>query len=712
MAVINKIRQYSWVAIFFIAFAVVAFIAADLLGPNGIGVLGGTDTSVGTINGEKVKREEFEAEVNMVSQSYQNQTGKAPDNAQLVSIREQAWNNIMFRRCYVPQFEKLGIDVSDKEMEAMIQGNDTTFIHSFVRGQQQFQNPTTKKFDKNEVIKFLQGMNKMPPMAQFQWRNFEDAVKKDRLKNKYEDLFKASVYVTQAEAEAQYQAQNTKAEVKFVYVPYTSIPDSTLKASDDEMKTYMNKYPEKFKGQEMRSLEYVAFDIKPSKKDSSLLFDDIKKLAREIAATDNDSLFVQNNAENPTPVTFQSINQIPLSMLEKTPVILKGGVYGPVLDGKSYKIFKVIDEKADSLTFVRSSHILIKADKTASAEDRTAAEKKANDILQQIKDGADFAEMAKKHGSDGTAQTGGDLGWYQKGGNFVKDFENALFSTEKMGLMPNLVKTDFGYHIVKITYPQTKKKYKMAVIDRTLDPAQDTKDEIFRKAEEFRNVTKTSEEFRNQIKKNPTLVLQKAERLTTTSTDLNDIKGAREVIRWSFSEANINDVSGVFEISEANKYVVATLSAKAEKDVPNIDAFKEQLKSEVIKEKKQAQIIKKLGEAKGALEDVAKNYGTAALFNTAADVNMANNMVGTTGFNPVGVGKTFGLKAGKRTKPFADESGVLVIELVKINEAAKTADYSQFRNQVADPLKQRVQYSVSEAIREASNINDLRYKTY
>ncbi len=711
MAVINKIRQYSWVAIFFIAFAIVAFIAADLLGPNGIGVLGATDTSVGTINGEKVKREDFEAEVNRVSQNYQNQTGKAPDETQLTSVREQAWNDIMFNRSYIPQFKKLGIDVSSKELEAMVQG-DTAFIHSFVRGQQQFQNPTTKKFDKNEVIKFLQGMPKMPPMAQFQWKNFEEAIKKDRMKTKYEDLLKNSVYVTQAEAEMQYQAQNTKAEVKYVYVPYTSIPDSTLKASDDEMKAYMNKYPEKFKGQEMRSIEYVTFDIKPSKKDSAVLFDEIKKLAREIAVAENDSLFVQNNAENPTPVAFQSMKDIPLAMLEKTPVILKGGVYGPVLDGKAYKIFKVVDEKTDSLTFVRSSHILIKAEKTASAEDRAAAEKKAGDILQQIKEGANFADMAKKHGTDGTASVGGDLGWYQKGGNFVKDFENALFSTDKKGLMPNLVKTDFGYHIVEITYPQTSKKYKMAVVDKSLDAAENTKNEVFRKAEEFRNNVKTSEEFRAQIKKNPTLVLQKAERLTTTSTDLNDIKGAREVIRWAFSEGNINDVSVVYEISEANKYIIATLTAKAEKDKANVEAFKEQLKAEVIKEKKQAIIIKKLGEAKGNLEEVAKNYGTPALFNTVADVNMANNMVGTTGFNPTGVGKTFGLKAGKRTKPFADESGVLVIELIKINEAAKTADYSQFRNQVADPLKQRVQYSVGEAVKEASNIEDYRYKFY
>ncbi|TAE73941.1 MAG: peptidylprolyl isomerase [Bacteroidetes bacterium] len=711
MAVINKIRQYSWVAIFFIAFAIVAFIAADLLGPNGIGVLGAPDTSVGSINGEKVKREEFDAEVSMVSQNYQNQTGKAPDETQLVSIREQAWNNIMFRRSYTPQFEKLGIDVSQKELVAMIQG-DSTFIHSFVSQQQQFQDPVTKKFDKNQVIKFLQQMPKAAPMQQYQWKNFEEAIKKDRLKNKYEDLFKNSVYVTQAEAEAQYQAQNTKAEVKYVYVPYTSIADSTLKATDEEMKAYLNKYPEKFKGQETRSLEYVAFDIKPSKKDSALLFDEIKKLAREIATTENDSLFVLNNAENPTPISFKPIKDIPLAMLEKTPVILKGGLYGPVLDGKAYKIFKIIDEKADTVASVRSSHILFKADKAASAEDKAAAEKKANDILQQIKDGADFAEMAKKHGSDGTAQTGGDLGWYQKGGNFVKDFENALFSTDKMGLMPNLVKTDFGYHIVKITYPQTKKQYKMAVIDKSLDPGEDTKNEIFRKAETFRNTVKNTEDFRNEIKKNPTLVLQKAERLNTNSTDLNDIKGAKEIIRWSFSDGNINDVSVVSEISEANKYVIATITAKSEKDKASIEGFKEQLKAEVIKEKKQAQIMKKLGEGKGTLEEIAKGYGTAALFNTVADVNMANNMVGTSGFNPVGVGKSFGLKPGKRTKPFIDESGVMIIELVKINEAAKTADYSQFRNQVADPLKQRVQYSVSEAIKEASNIDDNRHKIY
>jgi peptidyl-prolyl cis-trans isomerase D len=712
MAVINRIRKYSWVAVLFIAFAIVSFIAADLLGPNGINLLGGTDMTVGVVNGQKISREEFEMEVNFVSGQYQAQTGKSPDEQQLISLREQAWNNVIFRRAYVPQFEKLGISVSDKELTAMVQG-DTLFIHPFVRGQQQFQDPATKKFDKTQVIKFLQGLAKMPQMAQVQWKNFEEAVRKDKLRSKYEDLFKLSVYVTKAEAEAQYQAQNTKAEAKYVYVPYTSIPDSTIKTTEEELKAYMKKYPEKFKGQEMRSLEYVAFDIKPSKKDSASLFDEIKSLARDLAKTENDSSFVQNNAENPTPITFQSINQVPMAFLEKTPVILKGGVYGPFLDGKAYKIVKVIDEKADSLSFVRSSHILIKVEKNASAEEKAAAEKKANDILQQIKDGADFAEMAKKYGTDGTAQQGGDLGWYQKGGNFVKDFENALFSTDKMGLMPNLVKTEFGYHIVKITYPQTKKKYKLAIVDKSLDPSTETKDETFRKAEEFRNLCKNAEELRKEVKKNPTLILAKAERLMTSSTNLNEINGAREVIRWAFSnETDLNEVSSVFEINEANKFVVATLTAKATKDEPNIDVFREQLKAEVIKEKKQADILKKIGDGKGNLEEIAKKYGNAAVYNTATDVNMAGSNFGSTGFNPRAIGKTFGLKEGKRTKPFVDESGVLIVELVKITPAAKTADYSQFRNQVGDPIKQRVQYMISEALKDAANVDDRRYKFY
>jgi len=93
---------------------------------------------------------------------------------------------------------------------------------------------------------------------------------------------------------------------------------------------------------------------------------------------------------------------------------------------------------------VRASHILIKSDK-----DDAAAKAKAEALLKQVKSGADFAALAKKNSEDeGSAKNGGDLDYFGRG-RMVKEFEDAAFSLQP-GQMSDVVKSPFGYHIIKV----------------------------------------------------------------------------------------------------------------------------------------------------------------------------------------------------------------------------------------------------------------------
>jgi len=85
-----------------------------------------------------------------------------------------------------------------------------------------------------------------------------------------------------------------------------------------------------------------------------------------------------------------------------------------------------------------------------------ASKKLAEDVLGQIKNGANFEEMAKKYGEDGTSANGGDLGWFAKG-KMVPEFEEAAFKLNKGELAPELVQTEFGYHIIKVEDKKTEK---------------------------------------------------------------------------------------------------------------------------------------------------------------------------------------------------------------------------------------------------------------
>ena len=106
------------------------------------------------------------------------------------------------------------------------------------------------------------------------------------------------------------------------------------------------------------------------------------------------------------------------------------------------------DKNPDEFTGVRASHILIKPDGSDEAS-KKKARTAIDDVLKQAKAGTDFGELAKKHSSDGSAQQGGDLGFFTKG-RMVPEFSNAAFKLQP-GQVSDVVETQFGYHIIKVT---------------------------------------------------------------------------------------------------------------------------------------------------------------------------------------------------------------------------------------------------------------------
>lgn len=105
---------------------------------------------------------------------------------------------------------------------------------------------------------------------------------------------------------------------------------------------------------------------------------------------------------------------------------------------------------------MRASHILIMVDQQASAADKQKARAKADDLLKQIRAGADFAKLAQEQSGCPSSKQGGDLGFFGKG-QMVKPFEDAVWAM-KTGEVSGVVETQFGYHIIKLTEKRAKDK--------------------------------------------------------------------------------------------------------------------------------------------------------------------------------------------------------------------------------------------------------------
>ncbi|MDQ4139794.1 MAG: SurA N-terminal domain-containing protein, partial [Bacteroidota bacterium] len=467
MSLINKIREKSGVAVGLIALAMIVFmVLGDLLGPQSR--LFGNNNVVGEIAGKEITIEEFDQVLEGIKNNYASQTGKQPNENEMTSLREQAWNQLIVKVAYQKELDRLGISVSDDELIDMVQGNN---IHPAIK--QAFTNPQTQQFDRSLVKNYLkEQLPKAAPEQRAAWDNFESNLGPERSLTKYNNLIRLSNYVTTVEAKRSLEEQNNKVNIKYLLVPFSSISDSSIKVTDDQLKAYFEKNKDKYKVEEGRSVAYVTIPVQPSKEDSIATKEEFDQVVKQFATVENDSLFVSANSDVPFNGQYVNPGSVPEKL--KNANLQKGAIFGPYLENGMYTIYKVTDVKDNGPASARASHILIRWDNETPAA-KAAAKKKAQDVLNQIKGGADFAMMARQFGTDGTASVGGDLGYFSAGA-MVAPFEKAVFDAKSAGLLPQLVETQFGYHIIKVTAPKTTRSYQIATVQRAVTPSETTRD--------------------------------------------------------------------------------------------------------------------------------------------------------------------------------------------------------------------------------------------
>lgn len=699
MAIITKIRERAGLAVGIVALSLGLFIVgSDLLGPNS--QLFGNKQIVAEIDGEDVSYEELQKEIAQLEYDFSVQQGKNPSEQDMQGIREQAWNQLIFKKLFQPQAQAAGVLISDEEKVDMVQGNN---IHAAIK--QTFVNQETREFDKSLVENFLRNIDKAQPQQKAAWYNFEGKLPDDRLRTKFESLLTKTNYVTTAEAKREYETQMAKGQFQYLFVPYSIIADSTIKVTDEDLQAYLTKNQYKYKSQDTRTLDYVEFKITPSAEDSAYFQKELSELKAEFATAENDTAFAKAKSDVADVYKSINVNELPTDLAPNPDALTKGEIYGPFASGSTYNLYKLIDKVNEGGYFAKASHILFKAD-SKSDTSKANAKKRAMDILSRIKKGESFEDMARQYGTDGTASQGGDLGWFGEN-RMVKPFEDAVFNFAGRGLLPNPVETDFGYHIIKVTEPKTNMKYKVVSIQRTISPGDQTKDNIYRLANEFKSKVNDQATFDTMAAKNPKLIKKTANNLTKMSTYVNDIPEARGLVQWAFQdETKMGDI----RLTEFNdRYVVAIKTKETNEGPARLDDVRDVLKMEVIKEKKAAMMLERL---KGkSLEEMAKAYGNGATVNTAADISLSTYSFGDFQYDPEVVGKAMGLKPNAQTKPFMAANGVGVVKMTQFTPAPETKDYSTYKAQLEQKNQGKGnQYYINEALKEVAKVKDNRVK--
>ncbi|MBA3649755.1 MAG: SurA N-terminal domain-containing protein [Chitinophagales bacterium] len=706
MAIISKIRnRLGPIIVIVIGLALGVFVLETALNSNS-SLLKGNKDIVGVVDGNEIHYRDFQNKVDTALNSYKQQTNQnSLDDNTTYMLRDQTWNQMVNDMINGEEFHKLGLTISVNELTDMFMGKDPI---SEIR--KPFTNPQTGTFDPQAVKNYINNLDKPqqgdqtpPGQRRAQWVAFEKAAKQQRMVEKYANLVKGGLYIPKWQAQMDYDEKNTHAEVKYVMVPYTSISDSAVKVTDADIQTYIDAHKEQFKQDENRKLEYVIFSVKPSLQDSEEVVKQINNIYTKLSLAPDDTNDLKLNADNGIDRFYYSKENIASAKVRDTLLKLNiGSLIGPYFEDGAYKIVKLLDRRMvpDS---VRARHILIRV---AQGVDSAVALKKTDSLYQALKNGASFDSLAIRFSDDkGSGQKGGDLGYMQQG-KTVKNFNNFLFFQGRQGEV-NVIRTEFGYHIVEIL---DAKDFHPAVqivfITRPLEASSETDKLAYEQATQFASKYNTRQSFEKEVSSKP-YTKQLAPNVQKNAYQLPGLTSAREIVKWGYS-AKVGEVSQVF--SSDNNYVVALLTEVKPEGTMSVQDARQQVQLAVLKEKKGAQIAAQLaasGTLNATLESIATKFNQPV--KSISNLAFANAYAQDLGFEPKVVGETFALKSNTVSKPILGESGVFVISVSSLNKPTPIADYNSYKQQILSSLQPRLQYGYAEALKKSIKIQDDRY---
>ena len=428
----------------------------------------------------------------------------------------------------------------------------------------------------------------------------------------------------------------------------------------------------------------------------------------------NDSVFAEINSDGITPFGTYNPNNLP-SWLNLNPDALEVGyVSDLILSNDAYTVYKISNIQQGDEFYLRASHILFKAE-NESGSAKAQAKKEAQRVLTEIKRGADFAEMARIYGTDGTASRGGDLGWFGENSDFDQKFKDASFSKRGKGLLSSIVETTFGYHIIEVTEAKTNTIYKIAQIEKELFSSDQTLNTIYRQAELFASETSNESTFIETATEKG-YEIRKALKVSKDDKLIGGLADARNIVFWLFNEASNGEVSEVFELDK--RYVVAIQTGAQEEGTAQMEDVTNELKRKVLDDKKAELIISRLSVLTGPYDEMNTAYGSGSRIGVA-DLNLSANNIPNIGFAPEAIGVAFSLEEGEATAPFKIQNGVIMLTVTTKTPLKELSDYEAYRNVVLnaqtevrrreDPFTYQ---NIYNALIGSVEIVDNRYKFY
>ena len=705
MAVLENIRKRTTVLILIIGLALFAFVISGVFTSSNFGGEK-VGSSVAEINGEDISIDEFRQEVEVAT----NRVGPTASSMQVVN---QVWENKVRKTILGEQFEDLGIGIEQDQ------------IVDFLRTTGYAQNPQFQdengQFDANMFKQTVADWKVNNPAQYEAWLQTEAEIVQLAKEQTYFNLVKAGVGATLKEGELDYKLANEKMDIKYVRVPYTSIPDSTITVTKSEIADYVSKHKEEYKQDPARDLQYVFFQEKPSEADEAAIKEEITKLLDDTieynSQTDrNDTIrgfrntkdvaaFLDRYSDTKFDTIYKAKKNLPSSVADTLMNLNIGQIYGPYKDGDSYKISKMIARKPNGS--VKASHILLEYEGATRANPEVTrtkeeAEAKAKELLREAKkSGVVFSTLARDNSDGPSAPNGGDLGYFQKG-VMVPAFNDFAFGNSEGSI--GMVETDFGFHVIKID--DKEDVVQIATVSREIVASDETINTLFTNATKFEMETTDDESAFSTLAKENNYVVRPVNKIKALDENLPGLPNQRNIVQWAFnSDTEVGDIKR-FNIN--NGYAVVQLTGSYAEGVMSAEDASVLVLPKIRKERKAAKIM---AANKGKdMSAIASDNGVS--ISNASALTVKSPTIPGAGSEPVVVGTAYGMAEGATSGLIEGNTGVFKIEIVKKTEAPKLDNYSVYANALKTGAAARVNSAVYNALKEGAEIEDKRATFY
>lgn len=688
MSTLEHIRKRPALVISILGLALVLFIITAV-SDNIFSFFGDRDTVV-KVDGEKLKYDKLHRSSSMIADQMR-QAGREDLDASYSD--ETALQQIISEELMDKQLDKLGITVTDEEMEAYLFGPASIAT----REAQRYGFPSAEDF-----YSFAYSSNDAgTENARALWQDMENRIRRQVVNAKYR-LQLGAITANKLDAKAYYD-ENKNVTLNLAKVDYVTLGNDDYKVTDEEIKDRYNAEKERYSlDTEVRLVDYIIVTPTPSPEDASAASDEVAKAVsrlKETAGTEavagiyDFETTVQSGSEASLPAYLRNA----LATLEADTVALLS------FNGSAYNIAKLLSketavEKADVDFFITMNEIL--------PIDSITAAVAAGDISQ-------YGDSVQKVSKSNLRLINGELlaDYADKfinapeGANVVtdKEFKTQILNELFNGQIQSKDMDAIGvcYKVNSVDDPAAI--YEIASITRELVPSEATISGKRQQLADYSAKNATAEAFRNNIANSDFHVEQgrvSPDRFAVIAQNGQRIPQTASLARWAMEDAKKGDVSDVTDAGDSF-VVIAVSDIYADKYVPVTDpTVKEQITAELRAEKKGAKLV---DDYKGKGKSVDEYAAAMNTHPITVRANYAQNDGGLLRGDSKFLAAVGAAEKGKLVGPVATDNAAVVFEIVEIDNAGGEFNFEQ----VAPVAASMFQFNLDLALRANK---DIEYK--